>query len=110
MSELKPCPFCGSEDIYLGEYLPETCSTYFFKVQCQSCWAAVEDQYNEREASAAWNNRQPSISVSELEELILGPLMDSLGNRDEGGLRNYPNWLWIGKRLEELYTKAKGGE
>ena len=56
MTELKPCPFCGSEarvaelDAYIGG------ETYMM-VSCPNCWAHTIPQKTEELAVAAWNGR-----------------------------------------------------
>lgn len=52
MPDLKPCPFCGSEDIgpILGEY-------GLWWVDCDSCHACGPLGDTELEAITAWNRR-----------------------------------------------------
>lgn len=38
MLELKPCPYCGSEDIYIG--IPTSSTTAI--VECEECGAVIE--------------------------------------------------------------------
>ena len=64
MKELKPCPFCGSETIYITTtegYLDSTTTIF-----CNSCKTSVileendEEGFNEKtqaKAIAAWNRR-----------------------------------------------------
>ena len=55
--ELKPCPFCGSTDIEVEEYLPESCCTKFWKVACTDCCGGFQSEHNKKEAVAIWNRR-----------------------------------------------------
>ena len=66
--EIKPCPFCGSEDIRMGGY--SICADCY--VECNNCSATIstsvdwEEGMTEREHDAAcapvlaklWNRRQ----------------------------------------------------
>lgn len=53
MSELKPCHYCGSEDVDIVgvEY-----DRRFFCV-CGKCGYKSHEEYNEAEAIEAWNRR-----------------------------------------------------
>lgn len=52
--KLKPCPFCGSNDVTLEETYE---SGY---VRCRSCGAESGFRYSHDEAAAAWNRRTDS--------------------------------------------------
>ena len=63
MSELKPCPFCGGEDIVLFE-LKASKDCW---VECKKCWASsnVFKLDAKAEAIAAWNTRpSPWIPIT----------------------------------------------
>lgn len=45
--KLKPCPFCGSED--LKAFIPY--------VRCLACFATGPERLTQAEAIAAWNQR-----------------------------------------------------
>lgn len=49
--KLKPCPFCGSNDVTVEETYA---SGY---VRCRSCGAEGGFRYSHDEAAAAWNRR-----------------------------------------------------
>ena len=51
MEELKPCPFCGSDDVVVEE---TDTSGY---VRCRGCGAEGGLRYSHDEAAAAWNSR-----------------------------------------------------
>lgn len=51
MSELKPCPFCGSDDVFRG-MLEEV-----HYVECCDCCAKVESYNGLEDAVAGWNAR-----------------------------------------------------
>ena len=57
LNALLCCPFCGSDNIKIEEYLPECCVTMSWKVGCEDCWVFFEDQHNAKEATAVWNAR-----------------------------------------------------
>lgn len=66
--ELKPCPFCASSDLHVGEFdgpLEDGMTVY---VRCLSCGATVEGEgvhpedetrqaWARQEAAARWNRR-----------------------------------------------------
>ena len=71
MSELKPCPFCGSEDIYETYSQEYALGTKNPEIFCNSCKAifAIEDDspymnceedyaYRKKKTSEAWNRRE----------------------------------------------------
>ena len=58
MAELKPCPFCGSEDIAVWEShsrFSSWSSSHF--AQCNSCCATSDAFKTMEEAIEAWNRR-----------------------------------------------------
>jgi Lar family restriction alleviation protein len=63
--ELKPCPFCGSENVSVATGSrkspdPDEPETWFQYVECEACECAgpfADD--NERRAIAVWNTRTP---------------------------------------------------
>lgn len=67
----KPCPFCGSGDIYAGTILTELDGTEVVlgEVRCQNCEVAYRDYWDERRGDkyemkklerlvAQWNRRE----------------------------------------------------
>ena len=52
VNELKPCPFCGSENIEITSY----CADLVF-IQCDGCGATFPHFDSEKEAIKAWNGR-----------------------------------------------------
>lgn len=51
MSELKPCPFCGSDDVFRGMF------EEVHYVECWDCSAKVESYNGLEDAVAGWNAR-----------------------------------------------------
>ena len=49
--ELKPCPFCGSDDVICGRFE----DVYY--VECLYCGAKVESYNGPEDAVAGWNTR-----------------------------------------------------
>ena len=68
MSNLKPCPFCGSDDISVYRYGPW--SNYY--AQCNNCYALAPDpsttNLTEKEAIHLWNKRDNFLLNAVLEE------------------------------------------
>jgi Lar family restriction alleviation protein len=52
--KIKPCPFCGSEDIECKDH-SRKCDVWF--IQCQDCYATFPHFDSEEEAIEAWNTR-----------------------------------------------------
>ena len=53
--ELKPCPFCGNDDVTV-RWFPYNSAYY---VQCNQlrCYSKGPDRLNKQEAVEAWNRR-----------------------------------------------------
>ena len=60
MIELKPCPFCGSENLTLLKPIPGFATSF---VRCNSCRAFGPDSDNTDQAAKAWNNRRGEKNV-----------------------------------------------
>ena len=68
MSELKPCPFCGGEDIGLNKRTKENfvfCNGEFkrqtrserYQIKCRSCPCGTYFAFYPEDAIEAWNRR-----------------------------------------------------
>ena len=62
MSELKPCPFCGSDDLVMSSREAYALMTgkrmEFYRVKCDTCGAMVDNDFGDTdEAIEAWNRR-----------------------------------------------------
>lgn len=73
MSELKPCPFCGSTDVanvsgnYAGPSNRLHAGDEIFAVNCKECGASVPNRYRNELVVKAWNRRtQPVQDRSDL--------------------------------------------
>jgi Lar family restriction alleviation protein len=53
MTELKPCPFCGSKHILVDKDLPGA-----HCVECQDCYATISCYPTKQNAIDAWNRRR----------------------------------------------------
>lgn len=52
VAEIKPCPFCGSEEVHTAI---NTIDNWF--VMCEGCGASGRDERTEEKAIASWNKR-----------------------------------------------------
>jgi Lar family restriction alleviation protein len=59
MSELKPCPFCGGENIHVDEYEHEAGKRWRGRVVCLDCMAMVDSGWSQQKhlAIEMWNRR-----------------------------------------------------
>lgn len=106
-NKLKPCPFCGSEQMEVGGTLYH--GEYRVFVRCLDCPAEVYSRFNsnyllaEEEAVAAWNRREDIVDCKDCEHY------DSKWKNGTGG-RGYclvindvvdkDNWCMYGERKE----------
>ena len=73
MSELKPCPFCGSTNLYIDGY--EHAAGKRWRVVCLDCMATVDPGTIQQKYRAieAWNRRaQPAnepLSIAQLKQM-----------------------------------------
>ena len=74
MSELKPCPFCGGENVETS--YKDTFSGDFRRgVYCADCCGGIYPYYNtEAEAIAAWNTRHQCGLTDEDYSILLDEL------------------------------------
>ena len=61
MTDLKPCPFCGSGDILLEHY------SYGTQCTCQSCWTSGPADEG---GDAAWNSLPRQSDIDELKQRL----------------------------------------
>lgn len=56
MIDLKPCPFCGGDDLELAQedMGPDG---WTFVIECHDCFARGPDGWRRKEAEEAWNTR-----------------------------------------------------
>lgn len=65
MSELKPCPFCGGDQLDIGITGGAT-----FWVECSSCGSCSASHDDEYDATTAWNNRPGEDALQERVEAL----------------------------------------
>ena len=59
--ELKPCPFCGSKEVYTQTFtIGGISNNWLWNVKCteQGCFAEGPICNSEKEAISAWNRRK----------------------------------------------------
>ena len=97
IEELKPCPFCPSDDrsvLLIGGLL---------NPQCNACKSSCGLFNTEGEAIAAWNHRQPDTGLVEALEKILEDAIDG----DENGMCMYYS---IKLEVNDLLAKYRSKE
>lgn len=61
MAELKPCPFCGSEEVHVTRadtsYLPANIKIADIVVICEGCGATGRSETSVEKAIESWNRR-----------------------------------------------------
>lgn len=62
--ELKPCPFCGGDEVTIGSF-GSSCVEPQHYVSCEECDGATVNHVSEGEAIAAWNRRAASEPVTD---------------------------------------------
>lgn len=67
-NDLKPCPFCGSEEIVFMQY--EHAAGLRWKVFCCGCAAGIDPGWAQHPHAVAdlWNRRQPGTNNTEKKE------------------------------------------
>lgn len=53
--EIKDCPFCGSDLVFLTNYGQYDC---FYEIRCKICTARGPSRYNGKDALKFWNMRE----------------------------------------------------
>lgn len=79
--ELKPCPFCGSNDVVFGAGLEDECY-----VECWDCCAKVESCNGLEDAVAGWNAR--AIDRDDLLKVA-----DECERADVDGVIDWAAWI-----------------
>lgn len=96
MSELKPCPFCGSEKVKVYDHF------WKYSVNCLDCGTSTGISDIEKEAIEKWNRRpgpeKPKVKTIPLSSLkdsdyvwIIGPRY-GLYRSVEKAKKEFPNW------------------
>ena len=57
-TELKPCPFCGSDDVGVGLRLPEFGEVLMHFVVCNKCGSRTASFRSEQTAINVWQTRR----------------------------------------------------
>ena len=73
MSELKPCPCCGSCDASIKVMTVGT-----FRVFCESCRLCIPGCQTREEAIQAWNTRAPQSQWISVDDRLPKPLVNVL--------------------------------
>jgi Lar family restriction alleviation protein len=86
--ELKPCPFCGSDEISHGHV--DYGAQGYGNVECHTCDALVTAD-TEAEAIAVWNTRADDAELTRLHARV-AELEGEMARRDRNEARNCINW------------------
>lgn len=57
MADLKPCPFCGSNDVDIRWYMPRRGNGVLSFVLCYDCESSGPEKPTDEKAVEAWNRR-----------------------------------------------------
>lgn len=57
MAELKPCPFCGGNNVGVWHEFWYVAERDDYAVQCYDCHFGLSIKHTEKEAIEAWNRR-----------------------------------------------------
>lgn len=101
MTDLKPCPFCGSTGIYQDVRqwdLVKNETTYNNFVVCTFCCAQTQRYTTREEAVNNWNTR-PDTKLGEVIEAVEGMFWLDNGKDDHDIVRN--------QTISEVLTKIK---
>ena len=60
MERLKPCPFCGSNEVYV--YVKTGDYGEYFEAECLECESSTKYTDTRQEAIEAWNGRAEDVS------------------------------------------------
>lgn len=91
--KLKPCPFCGSEDVSCGRFED------IYYVECWDCSASVETYSGIEDAVKKWNRR--AINRDELLKIVYD--LEHLDIDSD----SFPHW---NKDIADDIRKAVGGD
>ena len=106
MTELKPCPFCGSSDVeaMLDEYAPEGRKIDWWMIKCWRCSAEFRTIFCDKEnVIQQWNRRLSSLwesSATPGKTWVIGP--DTGKGVD---MKKITEEMW--KELEEYEKREK---
>ena len=62
---LKPCPFCGSKEVFTMHRPAQLLMPAFWVVKCRHCLACAGIEGTEIETVAAWNSRPTEEALTE---------------------------------------------
>ena len=70
MTELKPCPFCKSEDVEISAYDDRNAHGEFLLtwhvVICNDCAGHGPSEYTEKRAAQSWNREECRIAINSI--------------------------------------------
>lgn len=72
--ELKPCPFCGADEAYIGHAKDEAGATLWF-CECDACSCGTDAFGSEGDAIVAWNRRPEHFAPVPVERSRKGRTM-----------------------------------
>lgn len=85
MSNLHPCPFCGSTDLH-----PAPRIGYPVRVECNRCFAIGPQKLTAREAEQAWNERAAiTIRGDGSAQIIIN---EEVRREMQRAIRKFPTW------------------
>ena len=84
MSELKPCPFCGGNDLHKEKFLDLV--GWIYRIYCKYCGARAESLADMETAVKRWNTR-PAEDAKDREIERLKSIIEELTKPRTGGIK-----------------------
>lgn len=93
---LKPCPFCGGDNVGIWENRAPASKDFRYSANCYDCHISLGFEKTKEEAIEKWNTRKPMDRIVERLEKVM-----------EYSEKSYKEWGKTGlARMDKLQTKT----